>query len=239
MDSERLIVALDVPTFKEAENLVDMLKPLGVTFKVGLELFFSEGPRVVEMIHSRGGKVFLDCKFHDIPNTVAGAARAASRMGVFMFNIHVSGGIEMMKAGLEAAREEALKTGTVVPKILGVTVLTSINQGILKDEIGIKENLEQKVLDWAGLARLAGLDGVIASPKEIRSIREQFGPDFLIVTPGVRPRFASSDDQKRVMTPEEAVLRGADYIVVGRPITRAEDPVKAAVEVIKEMQGGA
>ncbi len=238
MDSERLIAALDVPTLKEAENLVETLKPLGITFKVGLELFYSEGPAVVKIIQSHGCKVFLDSKFHDIPNTAAGASRAAARMGVFMYNVHTSGGIEMMKCASDAAREEAHKLGKVPPKILGVTVLTSIDNTVLREQLSITKKLEDQVAFQAHLAQKAGLDGVVASPKEIGLIRKECGPNFLIVTPGIRPQDSSLDDQQRVMTPRQAAIQGADYIVVGRPITKAQDPYNSALAIVKEFEEG-
>lgn len=238
MDGKRLIAALDVPTLEEAKSLVETLKPLGIIFKVGLELFYSEGPEIVRTIQSRNCKVFLDSKFHDIPNTVAGASRAAARMGVFMYNVHTSGGIEMMKYASDAAREEAQKLGTIQPKILGVTVLTSINTTVLHDQLGITKKLEDQVVLQAQLAQKAGLDGVVASPKEIGLIRKECGPDFLIVTPGIRPQDTSLDDQQRVMTPKQAAMQGADYIVVGRPIIKAQNPYNSALEIMRELEEG-
>ena len=238
MESERLITALDVPKLEKAQNLVELLKPLNITFKIGMELFYSIGPEIVEIVQSQGCKVFLDLKFHDIPNTVAGASRAATHMGVFMFNVHTSGGVEMMKSAVDASKEEADKLGIIRPKILGVTVLTSMNDKVLREQLGITKNLEDQVAHQAYLAQEAGLDGVVASPREIKQIREKCGDDFLIVTPGIRPRNSSLDDQERVMTPNKAASLGADYIVVGRPIRNAENPYNSAESILREFQEG-
>lgn len=231
---KKLIVALDVSTLEQARRLVAELHDLAGMFKIGLELFCSHGPRAVEIVREQGGDVFLDLKYHDIPNTVAGAARAAVRMGVAMFNLHAAGGAEMLRAAAEAVRQEgAAGEG---PKLLGVTVLTSLGAGQLRDEVGLVRPPEEQVLFWAGQARDCGLAGVVASPLEIRQIRRQFGEGFLIVTPGIRPAGAGPDDQKRVSTPGEALRAGADYLVVGRPITTAPDPRQAALDVLAEME---
>jgi orotidine-5'-phosphate decarboxylase len=203
-------------------------------FKVGLELFSSHGPRAVETVHEQGGRVFLDLKYHDIPNTVSGASRAAARMGVTMFNVHVAGGTEMMKAALDAVREEAGQRKW--PQVLGVTVLTSLGADQLRDELGLVRPPQEQVVFWAKQARDCGLAGVVASPQEIGLIRKQCGNDFLIVTPGIRPAGSGQDDQKRVSTPGEALRAGADYLVVGRPITRAPDLRQAALAIIEEME---
>jgi orotidine-5'-phosphate decarboxylase len=231
---ERLIVALDVSTLEQARSLVAELHDLAGMFKVGLELFCSHGPRAVETVLEQGGRVFLDLKYHDIPNTVAGAARAAVRMGVSMFNVHIAGGAEMMKAALEAARREA--GSEVAPRILGVTVLTSLGADQLRDELGLVRPPQEQVVFWAKQARDCGMSGVVASPQEIRTVRQHCGDGFLIVTPGIRPAASSSDDQKRIGTPGEALHSGADYLVVGRPITRAPDPRQAALAIIEEME---
>jgi len=221
-DYEKVIIALDTPDENKALKLVRCLKSKVNIFKVGLELFCFTGPEIVKKINDEGCKVFLDLKFHDIPNTVAGAARAATNTGAFMFNVHASGGREMMRR----AREAATFLGSSRPIILGVTVLTSLDEKDLKD-INIDKTPLEQVKDLAALTKASGLDGVVASPKEIAAIRETVGSDFLIVTPGVRPGWATVGDQKRVMTPREAIDQGADYIVVGRPVTAAEDPLKA------------
>lgn len=230
--NKRLIVALDVKSLGEAEALVESLIADVQIFKVGLGLFTLYGPEAVKAVHRKGGKVFLDLKFHDIPNTVARSVRSASDLGVFMMNVHALGGLEMMKQAAEAVK--AVKDR---PKILGVTILTSMNQSTI-NRLGITKKLEEEVLDLARLAKEAALDGVIASPQEIGLIRKDLGGDFIIVTPGIRPSWtAAKDDQKRIMGPKEAVMAGADYIVVGRPVIEAEDPLKAAQRIIEEIEG--
>ena len=234
---ERLVLALDVDNFKKAEELVSKLNNYVGVFKIGSQLFTAEGAKVVNMVNERGGKVFLDLKFHDIPNTVARAAEIATKSGVYIFNVHTSGGYEMMKAAAEATKKTSLALGINKPLILGVTLLTSINQEILEKEIGIKKRLEEQVVHLAKLAKAAGLDGVVASPREIREIRKACGENFVILTPGIRPAGKSSDDQKRIMTPREAIKLGADFLVIGRPIRNAFNPVEAAKEILKEMEG--
>ena len=231
---DRLIVALDVDTEEKAVAIAERLKNDVRFFKIGFELFSSCGPRVVERIRGMGCDVFLDLKFHDIPNTVAKAAAAITKLGVYMFNVHASGGYEMMNKAAEAVKKEAERLGIDRPKILGVTVLTSMDENGLK-KIGIDANMKNQVLRLAALAKEAGLDGVVASPVEAKEIREKLGRDFLIVTPGVRPPWAAANDQKRVATPKEAIKDGADFIVVGRPVTEAKDPVRAAQEILKEI----
>ena len=199
-------------------------------FKVGMGLFTLCGPDAVALVHDSGAKVFLDLKFHDIPNTVAHAVRSAATLGVFMVNIHALGGSEMMMRAVEAARESEKK-----PKLLGVTVLTSMDQSSI-GEIGIEKKIEEEVVSLARLGKESGLDGVIASPNETGLIRKNLGKDFIIVTPGIRPAGAEKGDQKRVMTPKAAVTAGADYIVVGRPIIETKDPLGAAKKIIKEME---
>ncbi len=233
---ERLILALDVDDFKKAEELVDELSDYIRTFKIGNQLFTAEGTKVVNMINERGGKVFLDLKFHDIPNTVARAAEVATKLGVYIFNVHTSGGYEMMKAAAEASKKISLALGIRKPLILGVTLLTSINQEILEKDLGIKRRLEEQVVHLAKLAKAAGLDGVVASSWEINEIRKVCGKDFIILTPGIRPAGKSSDDQKRIMTPGEAIKLGADFLVIGRPIRNAFNPVEAVKEILKEME---
>ena len=188
------------------------------------------------MINKRGGKVFLDLKYHDIPNTVARAAEVATKLGVYIFDLHTSGGYEMMKAAAEARNKISLDLGLRKPLILGVTLLTSINQEILEKDLGIKRRLEEQVVHLARLAKTAGLDGVVASPREIKGIRKACGEDFIILTPGIRPAGKSFDDQKRIMTPREAIRLGADFLVIGRPIRDAANPVEAAKEILKEME---
>ena len=233
---ERLVLALDVDDFKKAEELVVKLSDYVGVFKIGSQLFTAEGAKVVNMVNERGGKVFLDLKFHDIPNTVARAAEVATKLGVYIFNVHTSGGYEMMRAAAEASEKISLALGVRKPIILGVTLLTSINQEILEKEIGIKKKLEEQVVHLAKLAKAAGLDGVVASSWEIREIRKACGDDFVILTPGIRPAGKSSDDQKRIMTPREAKKLGADFLVIGRPIRNASNPVEAAKEILREME---
>jgi len=222
---DKIIVALDVNTLKEEERLLDILSPHVQVFKIGMELFYSCGLKAIELVKKYDRDIFLDLKFHDIPNTVYAASKAAVRFGVFMFNVHASGGIDMMQKAVEGAEEESEKLGISRPKILGVTVLTSMDNEALK-KIGINKSPEEQVLNLARLTKDAGLDGVVASPEEISVIRKAIGKDFLIVTPGVRPEGSDAGDQKRVATPKEAFQRGADYIVIGRPVTKAKDPVK-------------
>ena len=233
---ERLILALDVDDFKKAEELVGKLSDYVGVFKIGSQLFTAEGAKVVNMVNKRGGKVFLDLKFHDIPNTVARAAEVATKLGVYIFNVHTSGGYEMMRAAAEASEKISLALGIRKPLILGVTLLTSINRDILEKEIGIKKKLEEQVVHLAKLAKAAGLDGVVASSWEIKEIRKVCGEDFVILTPGIRPTGKSFDDQKRIMTPGEAIKLGADFLVIGRPIRNASNPAEAAKEILREME---
>lgn len=222
-DYSKVIIALDTPEEEKALNIVKLLKHKVSIFKVGLELFCSQGPEIVKKINDLGCKVFLDLKFHDIPNTVAGAAKAALSTQAFMFNVHASGGREMMRKVRETVDAASVSEK---PIVLAVTVLTSLDERDLKD-INISKSPLEQVKTLALLTKQAGLDGVVASPKEITAIREAVGQDFIIVTPGVRPGWAQAGDQKRIMTPQEALEAGASYIVVGRPVTAAPDPVEA------------
>lgn len=228
--AERLIVALDINSLEEAENLVARLIPEVNIFKVGLGLFTLYGPAAAKMVKDKGGKVFLDLKFHDIPNTVASAVKSASDLGVFILNVHTLGGSEMMRKAAEAVKGLPER-----PLILGVTVLTSMGRKAI-GEVGIKKSVEEEVLNLATMAKDAGLDGVVASPQETSAIRKKLGDDFIIVTPGVRPEWAARGDQKRIATPSSAIKDGADYIVVGRPIIESDNPVEAARKVIEEMR---
>lgn len=231
---DKLIVALDVSSSKEAEKLVKTLSPVVKIFKVGKELFTSAGPEVVRMIQARRAKVFLDLKFHDIPNTVAAACEAATRLGVFMLNVHALGGKHMLFSAVQAVHKTAAELKRTPPLLVGVTVLTSLSEKDLVD-VGIKAKLKKEVEKLALLSKTCGLDGVVASAQEIEIIRKAAGKDFIIVTPGVRPLWASKGDQKRVMTPREAIEKGANFIVVGRPITQASDPKDAAKKILAEM----
>ncbi|WP_227767023.1 orotidine-5'-phosphate decarboxylase [Zhaonella formicivorans] len=234
---ERLIVALDVDTLQEVEELVELLGPHVGMFKVGLQLYTSLGPKVLQTIHAKGGKIFVDLKLHDIPNTVAQASRVLTAYGVRMFNVHASGGLKMMAAAARAVEEAAREKGIAKPLLIAVTVLTSLGEEDLQ-EIGLKGSPEETVLKWAKLAQEAGLDGVVASPRESSLIRAACGPGFLTVTPGVRPQGAEQGDQKRVATPREAIRQGSSYLVIGRPITAAADPVRAAQAILAEMEEG-
>jgi len=234
---EKLIVALDVETVGEARELFVKLREHAGMFKIGSQLFTAAGPGFVREIVRDDGRVFLDLKFHDIPNTVAAASREAVRLGVSIFNVHAAGGGEMMRRAGEATIEAAAKEGITKPHLIAVTVLTSSTAATLA-EIGVAaSSMEAQVTTLAQLADKSGLDGVVASPHEIAPVRKAVArTGFLIVTPGVRPAGITHDDQKRVMTPTEAVATGADYIVVGRAILKASDPARAAEEIVHQMQ---
>ncbi len=229
--SEKLILALDVSEHDYALEIVDKFKDYVGIFKVGLELFTRCGPKIVQDIVKKDKKVFLDLKFHDIPNTVSKAAVAAARLGVYMFNVHASGGLDMMRRCRENVVETCLKENLDRPRILGVTVLTSLTREVLRDELGIQYGLKTHVRHLSALSLNAGLDGVVASAREVEIIRNHCGRGFLIVTPGIRPSWTPPDDQKRTMTPKEAIKAGADYLVIGRAILQQPDPLKA-VELV-------
>ncbi len=236
---ERLIVALDVADRKEAFQMVKQLDGAVGAYKIGMQLYNSEGPDIVRDIQLLGGKVFVDLKFHDIPNTVAQVTRVITKRRAFMFTLHASGGFKMLYDSNKAALDEAQKEGVEKPLAVAVTVLTSMSQKVFEEEVGIKRLIADQVKEWALLSQKAGLDGVVCSPWEITPIREACGGDFVIVTPGVRPVWAASNDQERIMTPGEAIQRGATYLVVGRPITNHSDPRAASEMVIDEMLSGA
>ena len=217
---QSVLVALDVPTRERAIELASQLSSHVGGLKIGLELFCACGPQIIEEIGPQ--RVFLDLKFHDIPNTVAAASRVAAGLGVHIFNVHCLGGLEMMRAAADAARETNANV-----KVIGVTILTSHDSDSLR-KIGLSETPDQAVPRLAALAQDAGLDGVVCSAREILPVRAACGDDFMLVTPGIRPANAERGDQKRVLTPAEAIKAGANYLVVGRPITGAADPVKAA-----------
>ncbi len=232
---EKLIVALDVPTAREARELVIALRGVVGMFKVGSQLFTEAGPDIVREIVRSGESVFLDLKFHDIPNTVAAAGVEAMRLGVSIFNIHAAGGSEMMRQTVATVSEAATAEGRTRPAIIAVTVLTSANATTLS-EVEICADLEKHAVALALLSEACGMDGVVASPLEIEVVRASVQRrNFLVVTPGVRPADSSAHDQKRIMTPGEAILAGADYLVVGRPIIKAKDPVRAAEDIVREM----
>lgn len=240
LPEQKIIVSLDVATQKEALELVLMLKDHVGFFKVGLELLNSVGITILPEISKAGGRIFLDGKFKDIPNTVAGASKAVTRLGVAMFNVHTDGGLEMMQAAVKSAEDEASTLKTERPFILGVTVLTSINQEIMNQQLGIPGDIITHVVRRAELAEQAGLDGVIASPQEIEAIRERVSKQMLIVTPGIRPTWAAAHDQKRIMRPSDAVLKGASYLVIGRPIIKPPSeigtPLNAAKLIAREIE---
>jgi len=231
---DRIIVALDVADIESCKELVDKLYPTIKIFKIGSQLFTACGVEAVNMLNRKGAEIFLDLKFHDIPSTVAKASKAATSLGLFMFNMHASGGLDMMKSSLEASREASEKLKVKKPLILGVTILTSMAKDDLK-AMGITKGIKQEVLFLAGLVKKAGLDGVVASANEILPIKKKFGDDLIILTPGIRPEWAQQDDQKRVATPKEAFDKGADYIVIGRPITEVDNPKAAAERIIGEI----
>lgn len=234
----RLIFALDVASVPEAAQLVDLLVGEVGLFKVGKQLFLHAGPQIVRAIRDRGGEVFLDLKFHDIPRTVAKAAAEATRMGVRMFDVHASGSLEMMRRTVSEVNKVCRAEGLRRPKVLAVTVLTSLNQEDLK-RVGFVRGVENQVVRLAALAREANMDGVVASPLEIGPIRKACGAGFLIITPGIRMEGEDLDDQKRANTPDAAIQAGADYLVVGQPIREAADPVAAAREIVAAMERGA
>lgn len=234
---DRIILALDVDTQAEAERLVQELGAWVGYFKVGMQLFNSCGPDIVRRINDLGGQVFVDLKFHDIPNTVGAAGRVVARMGGQMFNVHAAGGRKMMQTVVREVREEAGRLGCKPPLILAVTVLTSIAQHELEEEMLIQGlPLEEVVRRWAMMARDCGIDGVVCSPREISIIRSSCGSDFVIVTPGIRPAWSETGDQKRITTPRQALDMGADYMVIGRPILQAADRVEAARKIIEELE---
>jgi orotidine-5'-phosphate decarboxylase len=234
---KRLIFALDVGSLREAGEYVRTLSDSVGMFKVGKQLFLRTGPRIIEYIRDRGGEVFLDLKFHDIPQTVARASVEATRLGVAMFNVHASGSTEMMKQSVEAVRRVCRTEKLRRPKMLAVTVLTSLSAQDL-ETIGVTAPVADQVVRLAELAERAGMDGVVASPLEIARIRRVCSSRFLIVTPGIRRETDERGDQQRTTGASEAVARGADFVVVGRPIRDADDPKAAAEEIIEEILDG-
>lgn len=233
---DKIILALDVPTADEARTHIDTFRDEVGAFKIGLQLFTAAGASFVREVAAAGAKIFLDLKFHDIPNTVASASMEAARLGVWMFNVHAQGGSEMMRATVEKVSEICDKENIARPKMIAVTVLTSSNEDTLR-ETGIETEPARQVLKLAQLASKCMMNGVVASPREVSLIREHIPTeDFLVVTPGVRPDFATNDDQKRVMTPAEAILAGSSYLVIGRPVLKAKDPIEAVRNIVVEME---
>ncbi len=230
---DQLVVALDVDTAAEARVLADTLRGIVGGFKIGSRLFTSHGPSIVEELAKRGDRIFLDLKFHDIPNTVAGAVAASTRLGAWMINVHASGGSAMMRAARQAADDESARQSRPRPLLIAVTVLTSLDDEALF-EVGINADAAEQVGRLAALAQAAGLDGVVASPQEIALIRRRCGKSFAIVTPGIRSTRDSKGDQIRTMTAQDALAAGASYLVVGRPIIAAADPRAAAEQVVME-----
>ncbi|PKO52698.1 MAG: orotidine-5'-phosphate decarboxylase [Betaproteobacteria bacterium HGW-Betaproteobacteria-20] len=232
----KIIVALDYADSASALRLVNQLDPALCRLKVGKELFTAAGPQFVESLTQSNFGVFLDLKFHDIPNTVAKACIAASNLGVWMLNVHASGGLEMMQAAREAVNSATTNSTATKPLLIAVTVLTSMNQTSL-NQIGIQTELATHVLNLATLTQKAGLDGVVCSALEAKMLRTHLGADFCLVTPGIRPANASQDDQSRIVTPADALRNGANYLVIGRPITQADSPLKALEAIHAECLG--
>ncbi|MCW8194238.1 orotidine-5'-phosphate decarboxylase [Proteobacteria bacterium 005FR1] len=233
MPQSPLIVALDYEDPSQCIELVERLDPKQVRLKVGKELFTTAGPAILEQLHSRDFEVFLDLKFHDIPNTVAKAVSAAARLGVWMVNIHASGGERMMTAA-----REAIDKASHQPLLIGVTVLTSMTAEDLH-QVGVSRSPEEQVMHLAGLAQQSGLDGVVCSARETPELKRQFGKDFALITPGIRPAGAAADDQRRTLTPAEALAAGSDYLVIGRPITAAAEPARACEDILASLQANA
>jgi orotidine-5'-phosphate decarboxylase len=234
MTRNPIIVALDLPTAEAALKLAEQLAPVVGGFKIGSELFTSVGPDIVRRIRERGALVFLDLKFHDIPNTVAKAVAAAVQLDVQMLTVHTSGGLEMLKAAEQAAQEGAWRVGRTPPLVLGVTVLTSLDAGALK-EIGLDANVEYQVRRLATVATRAGLRGLVCSPLEVAKLRQAIPPAMQLVTPGVRTGAEKADDQKRTLTPREAMAAGSSWLVIGRPIYAAENPRAAAEQILQTL----
>ena len=232
--AERIIVPLDVPTVGEAIALIDQLEQVSF-FKVGLELFVSSGPEILRILKDRQKRIFLDLKFHDIPNTVAGACRAAAGYGVDLITIHATAGKNALQAAKEAVEQGAAATGQKRAKLIAISVLTSLNARDLAFDLKIPLELPEYALQMALLAKESGLDGAVCSPQEAQQLRQVCGDEFLLVCPGVRPSWADAGDQKRSLTPANALIAGADYLVIGRPITAATDPAAAFRRICQEL----
>jgi len=234
---QRIILPLDVDNAPQALRMVEQLKDSVGAFKVGLELVNAAGPGIFEQLAEAGAdRIFYDAKLHDIPNTGAGASRSIAARKLWMTNVHASGGLRMVAAAKDALHTTAASLGVAPPLLLAVTLLTSVSADELRDELHVSMDTAEYVVAMAKMAKQAGADGVVASPKEITAIRESCGVGFLIVTPGVRPAWTEAGDQRRVMTPGEAVKLGADYLVIGRPITAAANPADAAKRILEEIE---
>lgn len=232
--ADRIIVALDVDNAESARSIISELDGVVSTFKIGLRLFTQSGPDLVRELTEKGVRIFLDLKFHDIPNTVADASVEAAKLGVWMFNMHASGGSEMMRMASDRTREFCLANSINCPIMLGVTVLTSGGESTLR-ETSVENTVEGQVVALAGLVERSGMDGVVASAREAKLLRAEFGNNLTIVTPGIRPANATADDQRRVMTIGDAIAGGADHVVIGRPILAATDRAAAAASFISEL----
>ena len=233
----RLIIALDFAELPPALALAKEIGPRVGMVKVGLELFNSAGPGAIAALRELGFRVFYDSKFHDIPNTVAGAAAAAGRLGVTMLNVHALGGRAAMEAAREGACRGASEAGFGRPLVIAVTILTSLQESDLREQVGLPESPREAALRLAAGAREAGLDGVVCSVEEVRDVKRACGREFLAVTPGIRPTWAAAGDQARLATPDRALAVGADYLVIGRPITRAAEPGEALARILEEISG--
>ncbi|MEJ2398732.1 MAG: orotidine-5'-phosphate decarboxylase [Gammaproteobacteria bacterium] len=232
-DNTRVIVALDFPAEDAANAFVSRVSPELCKLKVGKELFTRAGPQYVAKLVEQGFDVFLDLKYHDIPNTVAAATRAACELGIWMLNVHALGGREML-----VAARETVETSSHKPLLIAVTILTSMNETALR-EVGLMKSTAEHVVELARLSRASGLDGVVCSAQEARSLRDEIGPDFQLVTPGIRPADSDTGDQKRVTTPAQAIINGASYLVIGRPITQASDPMAVLRQINQEISATA
>lgn len=232
----RLMLALDMDNREKAEEWVHKMKLHVGMFKVGLQLFTLAGAELVRSIRARGGRIFLDVKYHDIPNTVGLACESACTLGVDFINVHALGGKAMIRAAAKSLKDASARMRVVKPKLLAVTILTSHDAKSLRQEVGLKGSPEKEVLRLAKMAQAAGAEGVVCSPREIRAVRRACGPNFIIVTPGIRSSSDLKQDQKRTLSAGQALTHGADYLVVGRPITSAPDPVEATRAIVAEMQ---
>lgn len=228
----KIITALDVNNAKDALKLVRMLKNISPYFKVGMELFYSEGKKILDTVYKEGGKIFLDLKFYDIPNTVAKAVRTVMHPSIFMLNAHCLSGSNVLKAFVKSAKEKSKELNMPIPKLIGVTLITSLNQKHLNEEFKIKNTLKDEVKYLARLAKKSGLTGVVCSPHEIKLVEKICGANFITVVPGIRPKGVEKQDQSRIMTPDEAAKAGADYLVIGRPITQADNPEETLKKII-------